>query len=161
MARTLTKQCKDRWDWEKTYQQSAYQNQVWRVLVLMLVHTRSPSPVTWGGFIIPKQTVEAIATSTSLFPLQSREGLWQHYHGEQIANINLPHQTSQKTMGFAGYVAVCVPLYCRCFTVLHLVVTVFHYMFRPTWPSSSVQDVFIFIFVKESALLVLLAQHLQ
>jgi hypothetical protein len=24
-------------------------------------------------------------------------------------------------MGFAGYVAVCVQLYCRCFTVLHLV----------------------------------------
>jgi hypothetical protein len=39
---------------------------------------------------------------------------------------------------FWGYVAVCVQLYCRCFTVLHLVITVFHYTFRPTWPSSSV-----------------------
>jgi hypothetical protein len=28
-------------------------------------------------------------------------------------------------MGFAGYVAVCVQLYCRCFLVLHLVVTVY------------------------------------
>jgi hypothetical protein len=28
-------------------------------------------------------------------------------------------------MGFAGYVAVCVQLYCRCFTVFHLVVTVY------------------------------------
>jgi hypothetical protein len=28
-------------------------------------------------------------------------------------------------MGFAGYVAVCVQLYCRFFTVLHLVVTVY------------------------------------
>jgi hypothetical protein len=34
-----------------------------------------------------------------------------------------------------------VQLYCRCFTVLHLVVTVLHYMFRPTWPSSGVYDV--------------------
>jgi hypothetical protein len=33
------------------------------------------------------------------------------------------------SMGFAGYVAVCVQLYCRCFPVLHLVVTVLHYMF--------------------------------
>jgi hypothetical protein len=32
------------------------------------------------------------------------------------------------SMGFAGYVAVCVQLYCRCFTVFHLVVTVLHYM---------------------------------
>jgi hypothetical protein len=36
-----------------------------------------------------------------------------------------------QSMGFEGYVAVC-----RYFTVLHLVVNVFHYMFRPTWPSS-------------------------
>jgi hypothetical protein len=42
------------------------------------------------------------------------------------------------SMGFAGYVAVCVQLYCRCFTVLHLVVAVLHCMFRPTWPSSGV-----------------------
>jgi hypothetical protein len=41
-------------------------------------------------------------------------------------------------MGFAGYVAVCVQLYCRCFTVLHLVGAVFQYIFRPTWPSSGV-----------------------
>jgi hypothetical protein len=40
------------------------------------------------------------------------------------------------SMGFAGYVTVCVQLYCRCFTVLHLVVAVLHYMFRPTRPSS-------------------------
>jgi hypothetical protein len=38
------------------------------------------------------------------------------------------------------YVAVCVQLYYRCFTVLHLVVAVLHYMFRPTWPCSSVYD---------------------
>jgi hypothetical protein len=37
-----------------------------------------------------------------------------------------------------GYVAVCVQLYCGCFTVLHLVVAVLHYMFLPTWPSSGV-----------------------
>jgi hypothetical protein len=36
------------------------------------------------------------------------------------------------TMCVAGYVSVCVQLYCM------LVSTVFHYMFRPTWPSSSV-----------------------
>jgi hypothetical protein len=34
-------------------------------------------------------------------------------------------------MGIAGYVSVCVQLYCM------LVSTVFHYMFRPAWPSSS------------------------
>jgi hypothetical protein len=28
-------------------------------------------------------------------------------------------------MGFSDYVALCVQLYCRCFTVLHLVVTVY------------------------------------
>jgi hypothetical protein len=39
---------------------------------------------------------------------------------------------------FWGYFAVCVQLYCKCFTVLHLVVAILHYMFRPTWPSSSV-----------------------
>jgi hypothetical protein len=38
------------------------------------------------------------------------------------------------TMGIAGYVSVCVQLYCI------LVSTVFHYTFRPTWPSSSVYD---------------------
>jgi hypothetical protein len=42
--------------------------------------------------------------------------------------------SSSNSMGFAGYVAVCVQLYCRCFTLLHLVVAVLHYMFRPTWP---------------------------
>jgi hypothetical protein len=31
------------------------------------------------------------------------------------------------------------------FHMPHLVATVLHYMFRPTWPSSSVQDIFIFI----------------
>jgi hypothetical protein len=45
-----------------------------------------------------------------------------------------------------------------CFTVLHLAVAVLHYMFRPTWPSSSVQDVFTFIFLKESASLVSLTR---
>jgi hypothetical protein len=53
---------------------------------------------------------------------------------------------------FWGYVAVCMQLYCRWFTVLRLVVAVLHYMFRPTWPSSS----FTFIFLKESASLFLL-----
>jgi hypothetical protein len=33
-------------------------------------------------------------------------------------------------MGTASYVSVCVLLYCM------FVSTVFHYMFRPTWPSS-------------------------
>jgi hypothetical protein len=42
---------------------------------------------------------------------------------------------------FWGYVAVCVQLYCRWFTVLRLAVAVLHYMFRPTWPSSCVYDV--------------------
>jgi hypothetical protein len=45
---------------------------------------------------------------------------------------------------FWGYVAVCEQLYCRCFTVLRLVVAVLHYMFRPTWPSSGVYDVSLF-----------------
>jgi hypothetical protein len=31
-------------------------------------------------------------------------------------------------MGFVGYVAVCVQLYCRFFPALHLIVTVLHYM---------------------------------
>jgi hypothetical protein len=38
------------------------------------------------------------------------------------------------SMVIAGYVSVCVQLYCI------LVFTVFPYMFRPTWPSSCVQD---------------------
>jgi hypothetical protein len=42
---------------------------------------------------------------------------------------------------------------CRWFTVLRLVVAVLHYMFRPTWPSSSLYDV---LLLKESASLVLL-----
>jgi hypothetical protein len=37
-------------------------------------------------------------------------------------------------MGIAGYVSVCVQLYCM------LVSTVFHYMFRPTWPSSRTEQ---------------------
>jgi hypothetical protein len=40
--------------------------------------------------------------------------------------------------------------------VLSLVVAVLHYMFRPTWPSSGVYDVSFFIFLKESASLLLL-----
>jgi hypothetical protein len=36
------------------------------------------------------------------------------------------------SMGIAGYVSVCVLLYCM------LVSTVFHYMFLSTWPSSGV-----------------------
>jgi hypothetical protein len=40
--------------------------------------------------------------------------------------------------------------------VLRLVVTVLHYMFRPTWPSSGAYDVFSFVFLKESASLLLL-----
>jgi hypothetical protein len=46
---------------------------------------------------------------------------------------------------FWGYVAVCVQLYCRCFTVLHLVFADLHYIFRPTWPSSGVYDVLLYI----------------
>jgi hypothetical protein len=37
-------------------------------------------------------------------------------------------------MAIAGYVSVCVQLYC-------VGSTVFHYMFRPTWPSSGVWDI--------------------
>jgi hypothetical protein len=59
-------------------------------------------------------------------------------------------------ISFWGYVAICVWLYCKWFTVLRLVVAVLHYMFRPTWPSSGVYDVFTFIFLKESASLFLL-----
>jgi hypothetical protein len=40
------------------------------------------------------------------------------------------------SMGFAGYVSFCVQLYCI------LVCTVFHYMFRPTWPSSGVSELY-------------------
>jgi hypothetical protein len=40
---------------------------------------------------------------------------------------------SEASMVIAGYVSVCVQLYCI------LIFTVFHYMFRPTLPSSSVQ----------------------
>jgi hypothetical protein len=66
-----------------------------------------------------------------------------HYHDEIEARNKLcgesqPTFSQSNTMGFAGYVAVCVQLYCRCFLVLHLAVTVLHYMFRHTWPSSSV-----------------------
>jgi hypothetical protein len=58
-------------------------------------------------------------------------------------------------MGFAGYIVICVQLYCMLVSnVLHLVVTVLHYMFRSTWPSSGVYDFFTFIFLKESASLV-------
>jgi hypothetical protein len=54
------------------------------------------------------------------------------------SDIDVPLALLLCSMGFAGYVAVCLQLYSRCFPVLHLVVTVLHYMFRPTWPSSSV-----------------------
>jgi hypothetical protein len=54
---------------------------------------------------------------------------------------NVGHLTSNKPISFWGYVAVCVQLYYRCFTVLHLVVAVLHYMFLSTWPSSGVYDV--------------------
>jgi hypothetical protein len=57
---------------------------------------------------------------------------------------------------FWGYVAVCVQLYCRWFAVLRLVVAVLHNMFRPTWPSSCMYDVLLFLFLKESASLLLL-----
>jgi hypothetical protein len=55
-----------------------------------------------------------------------------------------------------GYVAVCVQLYCRCFTVLRLVVAVLHYTFRSTWPSSMCVWCFTFIFLKESVSLFLM-----
>jgi hypothetical protein len=60
------------------------------------------------------------------------------------------------SMGFAGYVAICVQLYCTCFTVLHLVslftlhVSAYMAIFRCVGR-------FIFVFLKESASLVLLA----
>jgi hypothetical protein len=60
-------------------------------------------------------------------------------------------------MGFAGYVVVCVQLYCRCFTVLHLVVTVYTTCFG-LHGHLLVCRVFSFIFLKESASLVLLAR---
>jgi hypothetical protein len=61
-------------------------------------------------------------------------------------------------MGFAGYVAVCVQLYCRCFTVLHLVVTVYTTCFGLHGHLQVCRGVFSFIFLKESASLVLLAR---
>jgi hypothetical protein len=61
------------------------------------------------------------------------------------------------SMGFAGYVAVCVQLYCRCFTVLHLVVTVYTICFG-LYGHLQVCRVFSFTFLKESASLVLLAR---
>jgi hypothetical protein len=43
-----------------------------------------------------------------------------------------PSRHQKWTMGNAGYVSVCMQLYCM------LVSAVFHYMFWPTWPSSRV-----------------------
>jgi hypothetical protein len=42
-----------------------------------------------------------------------------------------------------------------------LVFTVFHYMFRPSWPSSSLNDIFIFICLKDSASLLFLCLFLR
>jgi predicted membrane protein len=61
-------------------------------------------------------------------------------------------------MGFAGYVAICVQLYCRCFTVLHLVVTVYTTCFGLHGHLQVCRGIFSFTFLKESALLVLLAR---
>jgi hypothetical protein len=55
-----------------------------------------------------------------------------------------------RSTGFAGYVAVCVQLYCRCFTVLHLVslftlhVSAYMAIFRCV-------GCFIFVFLMDSA----------
>jgi hypothetical protein len=47
--------------------------------------------------------------------------------------ILYPLDKYHKSLSIAGYVSVCVQLYYMLVsTVLHLVVTVFHYMFRPT-----------------------------
>jgi hypothetical protein len=54
--------------------------------------------------------------------------LWRR---ESSSNV-LVVQKLFRSMGIADYVSVCVQLYCM------LVFTVFHYMFRSTWPSSSV-----------------------
>jgi hypothetical protein len=60
-----------------------------------------------------------------------------------------------KEMGIAGYISVCVQIYCM------LVFTVFHYMFRPSWPSSSVQDssYIYFHMLKDSASLPFSCSH--
>jgi hypothetical protein len=60
-------------------------------------------------------------------------------------------------MGFAGYVAVCVQLYCRCFTVLHLV-SLFTLHVSAYMAVLRCVGCFIFVFLKESASLVLLAR---
>jgi hypothetical protein len=63
------------------------------------------------------------------------------------------------SMGFAGYVAVYVQLYCRCFTALHLVVTVYTTCFGLHGHLQGVGCFFFpFIFLKESTSLVLLAR---
>jgi hypothetical protein len=56
-------------------------------------------------------------------------------------------QTTYCSMVIADYVSVCVQLYCI------LVFTVFHYMFRPTWPSKvcRIISIFLFICLKDSA----------
>jgi hypothetical protein len=53
-------------------------------------------------------------------------------------------------MGFVGYVAVCVQLYCRCFTVLHLVVTVYTTCLGLHGHLQVCRVFFSFIFSKES-----------
>jgi hypothetical protein len=53
----------------------------------------------------------------------------------------VPQHSTLHAYTFWGYVAVCVQLYCRWFTVSRLVFPVLHYMFRSTWPSSGVYDV--------------------
>jgi hypothetical protein len=46
--------------------------------------------------------------------------------------VSETEQANKALLDIAGYVSVCVQLYCM------LVSTVFHYMFWPTWPSSCV-----------------------
>jgi hypothetical protein len=65
--------------------------------------------------------------------------------------------SEENRLGFARYVAVCRQLYCRCYTVLHLAslftlhVSAYMAIFRCV-------GCFIFVFLKESASLVLLAR---
>jgi hypothetical protein len=59
--------------------------------------------------------------------------LWTGYCSSQFTDSYHSSQWQKSVnceLGIAGYVSICLQLYCM------LVFTVFHYVFRPTWPSS-------------------------
>jgi hypothetical protein len=102
-------------------------------------------------FVVEKAALRQIFSEYFGFPCQIfHRPLHTQHHPPSgagtIGQILVDVPSGLSLNRFWGYVSVCVQLYCRCFTVLHLVVAVLHYMLRPTWPSSSLYDLFIYFY---------------